>query len=124
MIFCFIKCCIGYTFCIHFGVYRAMQLIELEPHFWELYQNDNQYFMSVAVDMSSVVSCWDLALRPQEITAYKTVGRASIDALAKSFIAMAYKGDFSNLESRLASIADQEGMQASYRAWQLSQSAS
>lgn len=100
-----------------------MQMIALEPHFWELYQNDTQYFMSIAVDMSSVVSCWDLVLTAEEITAYQFVGRASIDALAKSFIAMAYKGDFSNLESRLASTADQECMHASYRAWQASQRA-
>lgn len=98
-----------------------MQLIEHEAHFWELYQNNDQYFMSVAVDMSSVISCWDLCLTDEEITGYQAFGRESIDALAKSFIAMAYKGDFSNLESRLAMKDDQQAMQSSYRIWQSSQ---
>jgi len=36
-----------------------MNLIEQQAHFWELYQTQDDYYLSIAVDMSSVVSCWD-----------------------------------------------------------------
>jgi len=48
-----------------------MNLIEHQPHFWELYQDFERYYLSIAVDMSSVVSCWDLALTQDEILAYE-----------------------------------------------------
>lgn len=98
-----------------------MQLIEQEPHFWELYQQDQQYFLGIAVDMSSVVTCWDLVLNAAEIQAYQDQGRRSIENIAKHITAAAYKGDFSDLESRQASVTDKQAMQATYRAWRQSQ---
>ena len=52
-----------------------MKLIEHEAHFWELYKDAEQYYLSIAVDMSSVVSCWDLVLTRDEIFSYKQQGR-------------------------------------------------
>lgn len=98
-----------------------MNLIDFEPHFWELYQADTHYYLSIAVDMSSVVSCWDLVLTQDEILQYKHHGRASIQELAKSMVAAAYKGDFSAMESRLAKPYERNVMQASFKAWQNSQ---
>ena len=43
-----------------------MHLIEQQPHFWELYQDDSNYYLSIAIDMSSVVSCWDIKLTENE----------------------------------------------------------
>ncbi|CAB1220039.1 hypothetical protein [Acinetobacter bouvetii] len=94
-----------------------MNLIEHEPHFWELYQDLEQYYLSIAVDMSSVVSCWDLVLRQDEIQAYRQQGRASIEELAKSIVAAAYKGDFSVMESRLAQAIERQAMQAAFKTW-------
>lgn len=98
-----------------------MNLIAFEPHFWELYQEDIYYYLSIAVDMSSVVSCWDLVLTNDEIQTYEHRGRAGIDELAKSIIASAYKGDFSSMESRLAKPYERNAMQATFKAWQNSQ---
>ncbi|TCB70864.1 hypothetical protein E0H88_05990 [Acinetobacter sp. ANC 4216] len=94
-----------------------MNLIEHEPHFWELYQDNIHYYLSIAVDMSSVVSCWDLVLTQDEILAYKQQGRKSIEELAKSMVASAYKGDFSAMESRLASSKEKQAIQAAFKQW-------
>ena len=94
-----------------------MNLIEHEPHFWELYQDFEHYYLSIAVDMSSVVSCWDLVLTQDEILAYKQYGRKSIEELAKSMVASAYKGDFSAMESRLASSKEKQAIQAAFKQW-------
>lgn len=98
-----------------------MQLIEQEPHFWELYQQDQQYFLGIAVDMSSVVTCWDLVLSADQIQDYQAQGRSSIENIAKCITAAAYKGNFSELERNKASAAEQHAMQATYRAWRQSQ---
>ncbi|TCB49131.1 hypothetical protein E0H80_12515 [Acinetobacter sp. ANC 4779] len=94
-----------------------MNLIEHEPHFWELYRESEHYYLSIAVDMSSVVSCWDLILTSNETQTYKQQGRISIQELAKSMVAAAYKGDFSIMESRLAKLEAQQAMQAAFKAW-------
>ena len=94
-----------------------MKLIEQEPHFWELYQNNEHYYLSVAVDMSSVVSCWDLILPQPEIDAYQARGRVSIEAFTKTIIDAAYKGDFSVIDRHLASEQDKQTMQATYQTW-------
>lgn len=94
-----------------------MNLIEHEPHFWELYQDNIHYYLSIAVDMSSVVSCWDLVLTQDEILAYKQQGRKSIEELAKFMVASAYKGDFSAMESRPASSKEKQAIQAAFKQW-------
>lgn len=95
-----------------------MNLIEYQPHFWELYQDFERYYLSIAVDMSSVVSCWDLALTQDEILAYEHRGRASIQELAKAMVAAAYKGDFADMESRLVKPYERQAMQAAFKVWQ------
>ena len=66
-----------------------MHLIDQQPHCWELYQDDIRYYLSIAIDMSSVVSCWDLELTQEEIQGYEHRGHASIQELAKSMVASA-----------------------------------
>ncbi|OTG85125.1 hypothetical protein [Acinetobacter sp. ANC 4648] len=100
-----------------------MQLIEQEFHFWELYQNNDQYYLGIAVDMSSVVSCWDLVLSAQEILDYQNMGRESVNDLAQRIIDAAYKGDFSMMESRVASAQIKAEMQMTYRTWRINQNA-
>lgn len=101
-----------------------MQLIEHQSHFWELYQNNEHYYLSIAVDMSSVVSCWDLVLSATEINHYKTAGRNSIEILAKQIIAAAYRGDFSIMDSRLAASPEKDTMQKTYQDWSKLQNSS
>lgn len=95
-----------------------MKLIDHQAHFWELYCENAQYFLSIAVDMSSVVSCWDLILSPEEIRDYQLLGRSQIELIAKQIITAAYRGDFSPMESRLATLEQQQAMLACFKAWQ------
>ena len=94
-----------------------MNLIAHESHFWELYQDFEYYYLSIAVDMSSVVSCWDLVLTSEEILQYEHRGRASIQELTKAMIDAAYKGDFSMMEARLAKPYERHAMQKAFKEW-------
>ena len=98
-----------------------MHLIEQQPHFWELYQNQDHYYLSIAVDMSSVVSCWDIGLTEVEIQNYKNHGRIAIEELANSIVTETYRGDFSNLEARKVSEQIQQALQAAYKIWRTQQ---
>ena len=100
-----------------------MNLITHEPHFWELYQDDAHYYLSIAVDLGSALSCWDVALTPQEILQYEHRGSVSIRELAKSVVDLVYKGDFSTLESRVVKPYQQHAMQAAFKAWRNTQKA-
>ena len=48
-----------------------MKLIEIEPHFWELYQNQDQLYLSVSVDNSAATYNWDLHLTQVQQQAYQ-----------------------------------------------------
>lgn len=94
-----------------------MHLIDQQPHFWELYQNQAQYYLSIAVDMSSVVSCWDIHLMDSEIQAFKQRGRIVIEELANSIVTESYRGDFSNLEARAVSDEIGTEIKIAFKAW-------
>ena len=95
-----------------------MKLIEHEAHFWELYKEAEQYYLSIAVDLSSVVSCWDLVLTQDEILLYKQQGRNSLEELTQSMVACAYRGDFSLMDSRLAEENERQAIQVAFKQWQ------
>lgn len=99
-----------------------MHLIDQQPHFWELYQDHDHYYLSIAVDLSSVVSCWDVVLDQDEILSYEHRGRTSIESLAKTMVEAAYRGDFSAMESRLAKPYQRQLMQTAYKTWKTEQS--
>lgn len=96
-----------------------MQLIDQQAHFWELYQNGSNYYLSIAVDMSSVVSCWDIQLIDLEIEAFKQQGRVAIEDLANSIVAETYRGDFSNLEARAVSVQIKQALQDAFKTWRM-----
>ena len=98
-----------------------MRLIDQQPHFWELYQDDSNYYLSIAVDMSSVVSCWDIYLTEVEILAYQNKGRIAIEDLANSIVAETYRGDFSNIAARKVPKEIQQQMQTAFKTWRLAQ---
>ena len=94
-----------------------MHLIDQQAHFWELYQTDTKYYLSIAVDMSSVVSCWDITLTNDEIQQYQKNGRAVIEELANLIVKETYRGDFSTLESRKVSVEIEQQIQTTFKAW-------
>ena len=98
-----------------------MNLIEQQPHFWELYQDDSNYYLSIAVDMSSVVSCWDIYLTQAEIQKFQSDGRIVIEELAESIVSETYRGNFSNLEARAVSEDIQKEIQAAFKIWRSQQ---
>ena len=98
-----------------------MHLIDQQAQFWELYQTQDDYYLSIAVDMSSVVSCWDIYLTEVEILAYQNKGRIAIEDLANSIVAETYRGDFSNIAARKVSKEIQQQMQIAFKTWRLAQ---
>ena len=98
-----------------------MHLIDQQPHFWELYQDDSKYYLSIAVDLSSVVSCWNLTLTIDEIQHYQKNGRVSIEELANLIVKETYRGDFSTLESRKVSADIEQQIQMTFKAWRSTQ---
>ena len=98
-----------------------MKLIDQQPHFWELYQNNSNYYLSIAVDMSSVVSCWNIALTIDEIQQYQQNGRVIIEELANLIVKETYRGDFSTLASRKVSEQIEQQIQIAFQAWRTTQ---
>ena len=96
-----------------------LKLIDQQPHFWELYQTQDQYYLSIAVDMSSVVSCWDIQLTDLEIKNFQAQGRIAIEELTDVIVAETYRGDFSNLEARAVSEAIKQEIQTAFKTWRL-----
>ena len=99
----------------------TMKIIELEPQFWELYQQDEHLYLSIAIDVSSVVSCWDMVLTQAEIEAYQNFGRTTLVELTKTLVNDVFRGNFTRLESCLASADQKQAMQVTFKNWQKSQ---
>ncbi|RZG75854.1 hypothetical protein EXU29_00095 [Acinetobacter wuhouensis] len=98
-----------------------LKLIDQQPHFWELYQDQDQdqYYLSIAVDMSSVVSCWDIQLTDSEAEEFRQQGRVAIEDLTNAIVAETYRGDFSNLEARAVSEQIKQEIQTAFKAWRM-----
>lgn len=92
-----------------------MKIIEQQAHFWELYQDNEYYYLSIAIDLSSVVSCWYLHLTQTEIDLYRKNGRKIVDDLAHEIIQHIYRGDFSEVETRQVSDDIQQAMLIAYQ---------
>ena len=98
-----------------------MKLIDQQAHFWELYQDNSNYYLSIAVDMSSVVSCWNIALKMNEIQQFQQNGRVIIEELANLIVKETYRGDFSTLASRKVSEQIEQQIQTAFKAWRTTQ---
>lgn len=101
-----------------------MELIEIEPHFWELYRQDEQLFLSIAIDLSSVVSCWDIILTQEEMLHYRMEGRDAIRTLTEKFVTQIYRGDATTLEQHAASASQKLEMLTAFKTWQTQQASS
>ena len=60
-----------------------MKLIEIEPYFWELYQDENTMYLSIYIHSSFVTWEKSVCLDEEAINNYNQHGKLSIDALAK-----------------------------------------
>lgn len=99
---------------INFRIF-AMKMIEQQAHFWELYQDNEHYYLSVAIDMSSVVSCWYLYLSQTEANLYQNEGRQMVDDLVQKIVQETYRGDFLYVETRQVSDVIQQAMLNAYK---------
>ncbi|RKG52099.1 hypothetical protein D7V64_10420 [Acinetobacter cumulans] len=95
-----------------------MNLIAYEAQSWELYRDDDHYYLSMTVDQSAAGSCWDLVLDREEIQAYEHRGKQSIQQLVRSILQLANHGDYSAMEGRLAKPYERLAMQSAFKRWQ------
>lgn len=98
-----------------------MNLIEIEPHFWELYQDQEQLYLSVSVDNSAVTYNWDLHLTAQQTESYQRQGREYIVDWAKQIVAAVFRGDFSFVQTHEASSAEKAAILTAFKQWRIAQ---
>lgn len=94
-----------------------MKLIQQQPHFWELYQQQDQYYLGFAVDTGDAMHCWHLQLTQQQILAYQEQGRAAIEQLAKDFSHQVYQANFKQLKAQQVDPLTEAKMQVAFKAW-------
>lgn len=95
-----------------------MKVIEVEPYFWELYQYETQFFLSIAIDLGSTVSCWEIELTQAEIENYQTNGRKSIVDFTQQCVKDVYRGNTEQLDARRVNAAHKNAMLAAFKSWQ------
>ena len=76
-----------------------MQLIEIEPHFWELYEDCENIYLNVLINMSA--TSWEktICLDEQTIQQYQTQGKGFIDGLAKRIEYSQFRNDYERFYS-------------------------
>ena len=94
-----------------------MQLIEQQPHFWELYQQQENYYLGFAIDTGDAMHCWHLQLTEQQILAYKQQGSAAIEQLAKHFSQQVYQANFKDLKAQQVDQETEAKMQRAFKIW-------
>ena len=94
-----------------------MQLIQQQPHFWELYQQQDHYYLGFAVDTGDAMHCWHLQLTNEQILDYQQQGIAAIEQLAKQFSQQVYQANFTQLQAQTVDQATEAQMQQTYKAW-------
>lgn len=94
-----------------------MELIEQQPHFWELYQQQDHYYFGFAVDTGDAMHCWYLQLTEQQILDYQSEGIDAIECLAKKFTEQVYQANFIQLQAQQVDAATQAEMQYAFKQW-------
>ena len=94
-----------------------MQLIEKQNHFWELYQQQEQYYLGFAIDTGDAMHCWHLQLTQQQILDYQQQGRAALEQLAKQLSQQVYQANFTQLKAQQVDAATQAKMQEAFKQW-------
>ena len=99
-----------------------MKIIDQQPHFWELYQNQENYYLGFAIDTGDAMHCWYLQLTDQQILAYQQQGRAAIQQLAKALSQHVYQANFNVLQAQQVDPLTEEKMKAAFKTWRQSTS--
>ncbi|WP_227554762.1 MULTISPECIES: hypothetical protein [Acinetobacter] len=76
-----------------------MQLIEIEPHRWELYKDDARMYLNVIIDLRVAEYEKTIVLDEEAIQSYLKNGRAFIDALAKRIESSQHRKDYERFYS-------------------------
>ena len=76
-----------------------MQLIEIEPYFWELYEDSENIYLNVLINMSAISWEKTICLDEQTIQQYQTQGKGFIDGLAKRIESSQFRKDYERFYS-------------------------
>ena len=76
-----------------------MQLIEIEPYFWELYEDSENIYLNVLINMSAIPWEKTICLDEQTIQQYQTQGKGFIDGLAKRIESSQFRKDYERFYS-------------------------
>lgn len=99
-----------------------MQLIQQQAHFWELYQQQDNYYLGFAVDTGDAMHCWHLQLTKQQILEYQSQGVEAIECLAKAFTEQVYQANFTQLKAQQVDATTEAKMQHAFKQWHQSAS--
>ncbi|MGR3976704.1 hypothetical protein FW754_03265 [Acinetobacter sp. 1207_04] len=99
-----------------------MQLIEIEPCFWELYKNSEGIYLNVLINMSAISWEKTMCLDEQTIQQYLTQGKDFIDGLAKRIESNQFRKDYERFYSYPdASKKQKEGMLQAFNKYKATQ---
>ena len=101
-----------------------MKLIQQQAHFWELYQDQKNYYLGFAIVTGDAMHCWHLQLTQQQILDYQQQGRAALEQLAKQLSQQVYQANFTQLKAQQVDTATQDKMQAAFKQWHQTTSSS
>ena len=99
-----------------------MKLLEQQAHFWELYQDQEKYYLGFAIDTGDAMHCWHLQLTDQQILAYQQQGRAAIQQLAKALSQHVYQANFKVLQAQQVDPRTEAKIQTAFKTWRQSTS--
>ena len=85
-----------------------MQLIEIEPYFWELYEDSENIYLNVLINMSAISWEKTICLDEQAIQQYQTQGKSFIDGLAKRIESSQFGTDYERFYSYVDASKEQK----------------
>lgn len=95
-----------------------MQLIEIEPHFWELYQDEFGMYLNVLIHNSFVIFGKTICLDNDAISTYIQHGRSSVDALARRIESSMLRKDYDRFYTyKNVSIEQERRMADAFIVW-------
>ncbi|MHA3104728.1 hypothetical protein [Acinetobacter sp. ANC 3791] len=71
-----------------------MQLIEIKPHYWELYKDDEGIYLNVIINVRITSFEKTIILDKEAIQGYITRGKEFIDGLAKRIESSHFRNDY------------------------------
>lgn len=94
-----------------------MQLIDQQPHFWELYQQQDNYYLGFAVDTGDAMHCWHLKLSSEQSENYQQQGRTFLEDWTKQLTQAIYTANFTVLKAQQVDPNLETKMRQAYKEW-------